>query len=288
MSPTTERHRPLSRARRHFLGVALSTSVKVAAITGFATAMSSFPARAMGRKWWRHGGEPGHTPGGDNQNCFLRGTSIRTPAGEVHIEDLRIGDDVETMNGKAAAVRWIGRQVYKRNSPSWAASVMPIRISRHAFDQQTPHADLYLSPNHALYVDGVLIRAKDLVNGLSIAPSLPPDREIIEYFHIVLDTHDVIFAEGAPAETFLLRDSNHESFTNFSEYARLYPAGLGTPMVPFAPIIGYEGGRENLMALLRLGLPRFIGLRDPVQDARDRFALRARETAGTDRMHAMA
>lgn len=288
MSPTTERHPPLSRARRHFLGVALSTSAKVAAITGLATAMSSFPARAMGRKWWRHSGEPGHNPGDNNQNCFLRGTSIKTPAGEVCIEDLRIGDDVETMNGEAAAVRWIGRQVYKRNSLSWATSVMPIRISRHAFDRHTPHADLYLSPNHALYIDGVLIRAKDLVNGLSIAPSLPPDREIIEYFHIVLDTHDVIFAEGAPAETFLLRDSNHESFTNFSEYARLYPEGPRVPMLPFAPIVGYEGGRENLMALLRLGLPRFMGSRDPVQDARDRFALRARETAGADRVHAMA
>jgi len=288
MSPTTERHRPLSHARRHFLGVVVSTSVKVAAITGLATAMSSFPARAMGRRWWRHSGEPSHNPGGNNQNCFLRGTSIKTPTGEVCIEDLRIGDNIETMNGKAATVRWIGRQVYKRNSPSWAASVMPIRISRHAFDQRTPHSDLYLSPNHALYIDGVLIRAKDLVNGLSIAPSLPADRQIIEYFHIVLDTHEVVFAEGAPAETFLLRDSNHESFTNFAEYTRLYPAGLCPPMVPFAPIVGYEGGRENLMALLRLGIPRFMGLRDPVQHARDRFALRARETAGAGQLYDIA
>lgn len=288
MSPTTERHRPLSRARRHFLGVALSTSVKVAAISGLVTSMSSLPARAMGRRWWRHSGESGHSPGGNNQNCFLRGTSIKTTVGEVCIEDLRIGDDVETMRGKAATVRWIGRQVYKRNSPSWAASVMPIRISRQAFDQQTPHADLYVSPNHALYIDGVLIRAKDLVNGLSIAPSLPADREIIEYFHIVLDTHEVIFAEGAPAETFLLRDSNHESFTNFAEYMRLYPAGLCPPMVPFAPIVGYEGGRENLMALLRLGIPGFLGLRDPVQDARNRFALRARDAVGAGQLHGMA
>lgn len=288
MSPTTERQRPLSRARRHFLGVALSTSVKVAAISGLATTMSSLPARAMGRKWWRHGGEPGHSPGDNNQNCFLQGTSIKTPTGEVCIEDLRIGDDVATMRGKAATIRWIGRQVYKRNSPSWAASIMPIRISRQAFDQRTPQSDLYLSPNHALYIDGVLIRAKDLINGVSIVPSLPPDREIIEYFHIVLDTHEVIFAEGAPAETFLLRDSNHESFTNFAEYTHLYPAGPCTPMVPFAPIVGYEGGRENLMALLRLGIPRFMGLHDPVQDARNRFALRAREAAGADQLYDMA
>ena len=99
----------------------------------------------------------------------------------------------------------------------------PIRVARHALDERTPHSDLYLSPGHALFIDGVLIRAKELVNGISIVPVLPKDRETIEYFHIVLDSHDVILAEGAPAETFLLQERNHEDFTNFAEFARLYP-----------------------------------------------------------------
>ena len=81
---------------------------------------------------------------------------------------------------------------------------------------------------------------------------------MIEYFHIVLDTHEVILAEGAPAETFLLRASNHESFTNFIEYERLHPDKPRPAMIPYAPMVGYEGGREHLKALLRLGVSRFI------------------------------
>jgi hypothetical protein len=232
----------------------------------------------MGTKWWNDNNDPGHSPGDSGQNCFLAGTLIMTPAGSVRIEDLQIGDLVETMRGQAMPVKWIGRQAYKKNGPSWSDSVMPIRISRQALDQKTPHADLYLSPNHALFIDGFLIRAKDLVNGLSIVPSLPAEREIIDYLHIVLDTHEVIFAEGAPAETFLLRSSNHENFTNFVEFSRLYPAECRSAMVPFAPIVGYEGGREHLGALLRLAIPRFIHKEDPIRDACNRFAARARRT----------
>ncbi|MBA8878890.1 Hint domain-containing protein [Phyllobacterium myrsinacearum] len=274
MSPDTNQQRPLSRARRHFLGVVLSTGAKVTAIGALATTIFSLPAKSMGTKWW----EEGNGTSGNGQNCFLRGTSITTPAGEIRIEDLQIGDLVRTMRGKAMPVKWIGRQVFKKNSPSWIDSVMPIRISRQALDQRTPHTDLYLSPNHALFIDGVLIRAKDLVNGISIAPALPDEREIIEYFHIVLDTHEVIMAEGAPAETFLLRSSNYETFTNFAEFARLYPAGSRSTMVPFAPVVGYEGGREHLKALLRLATPRFVHRPDPVQEARNKIAARARQT----------
>jgi hypothetical protein len=246
-----------------------------------AVTISSLPAQAMGKKWWRkHRGDSGRGPKGGDQNCFLRGTSIMTPTGNARIEDLQIGDLVETVRGEAMAVKWIGRQRFKKSGPSWNDSVMPIRIARHALDQQTPHTDLYLSPNHALFIDGVLIRVKDLVNGISIAPALPADRAMIEYFHIVLDTHEVILAEGAPAETFLLKASNYESFTNFAEYKRLYPADPRPAMTPFAPIVGYEGGREHLKALLRLAVPRFIPMRDPVQQAYERIAARAEQLVG--------
>jgi hypothetical protein len=280
MSSTTERHLPLNRARRHFLGVFLSASARVAAIGAVATIIDSFPAQAKGERWeGKHGGNDGsgRGPKGRGDNCFLRGSSIMTPKGEVRIEDLQIGDLVETVRGEARAVKWIGRQLYKKSAPSWPGSVIPIRISRHALDQQTPHKDLYLSSNHALFIDGVLIRVKDLVNGISIAPALPADREVIEYFHIVLDSHEVILAEGAPAETFLVRTSNYENFTNFPEYRCRYPAEPPLAMTPFAPIVGYEGGREHLKALLRLGVPRFVQTRDPVQEAYERIAARAEQ-----------
>ncbi|MBB3234523.1 Hint domain-containing protein [Phyllobacterium endophyticum] len=275
MSSEPEKPLPSSRARRHFLGVVLATGGRVAALSAAATALHSLPAQAMGNKWWnRPGGDKG-SGDGDGGNCFLRGTSIRTPEGETRIEDLKIGDLVETVRGQAVAIKWIGRRTYTIAGPSVSENITPIRIARHALDDKTPEKDLYLSPNHALLIDGVLIRVKELVNGMSITRTLPAGQKNVEYFHVVLDKHEVIFAEGAPAESFLMRESNHEAFENFAEYERLYPAHSRTPMAPFAPFAGYESGREHLKALLLLGVSPFIQLRDPIQDAYKRIATRA-------------
>ncbi|MBZ9605290.1 Hint domain-containing protein [Phyllobacterium sp. KW56] len=268
MSSTPQCHLPPSRARRHFLGVIAATSARLVAMSSTAAMISALPAQAKPKE--KHG----NGPKGGGHNCFLRGTSISTPKGSTHIEDLKIGDFVETVRGEAVAIKWIGRRAYKMAGPSWNDSVMPIRISRHAIDDRTPHSDLYLSPNHALLIDGVLIRVKELVNGISIVPALPTQQEKIEYLQIVLDTHEVILAEGAPAESFLLRGSNHENFTNFAEFERLYPGHSRLAMTPFAPIVGYEGGREHLRALLGLGISRFVQVHDPIQEAYTRIAAR--------------
>lgn len=275
MSLNTDRQVRLDRARRHFLGVAIATGARIAALGAMATAMSSLPARAMGNNWGKGPGKGGGNGGG--AHCFLHGTSIMTPAGEVPIEDLQIGDLVETVRGEARPVKWIGRQIFRRSGLSWHASVMPVRIARHALDGQTPRRDLYLSPNHALFIDGVLIRVKELVNGSSIAPALPSDVETIEYFNIVLDAHEVVLAEGAPAETYLLDAGNYENFTNFAEFERLYSAEQWPVMTPFAPIAGYEGGRQHLKALLFLGASCLVPVRDSIQEAYERIAARAKE-----------
>ncbi|NTS30684.1 Hint domain-containing protein [Phyllobacterium sp. BT25] len=261
MTSNTKPNRPSSRARRHFLGVVAAAS---AAVT-----VASLPALAKDKP------PKDKPPKGGDRNCFLRGTSIMTPTGEVRIEDIRIGDLVETVRGKAMAVKWIGHQRYKKSGPCWPDNVMPIRIARQALDERTPHKDLYLSPNHALFIDGVLIRVKELVNGISIAPADFAETSQLDYYNIMLDTHEVILAEGTPIETFLLRGSNHESFTNFAEYNRLYRAETFVTMAPFAPIVGYEGGREHLKALLCLGVSSFVPMRDPVQEASERIAARA-------------
>lgn len=270
MSSNIDRNPPNNRARRHFLGV-------IAAMAALGT-ISSTSAHAMGNKTWRRsrgGNGSGSNPGGE-QNCFLRGTSIMTKTGETAIEDLKIGDRVVTVRGEAVAVKWIGHQRFKKSGASWHESVEPIRVARHALDDRTPHRDLYLSPNHALYLDGVLIRVKDLVNGVSISP-VNPGTDVLDFYQIVLDTHEVVLAEGAAAETHLLRNSNHEQFTNFVEYNRLYPAEQPVAMTPFAPIFGYEGGREHFKALLRMGVSPFVKMRDPIQEAYRRIAERAEE-----------
>jgi hypothetical protein len=176
--------------------------------------------------------------------CFLGGTRVRTPDGEIAIEDLEIGDLVETLNGPLP-VKWIGRQTFRKATSSWHASVAPIRVARFALDDQYPRRDLYLSPQHCVFVDGVLIAVEHLVNGRSVAPAKLDDREVIEYFHVELETHEVIFAEGAPAETLWLT-GDREHFVNFVEYERLYGSDERPAMKLFAPAYRHYGGRAEL------------------------------------------
>jgi len=230
------------------------------------------PSSAQADKGGNGGGWGGGNGGGKG-HCFLRGTHILTPQGEVRIEDLRIGDLVEVVRGEAMPIKWIGRNTFKKSGSSWPESIVPIRVSRNAIEAQTPHTDLYLSPGHALFIDGLLMPVKDLVNETSIATALPPGVEVIEYFHIVLDTHEVVLAEGVPAETLLMTSGKeYETFTNFVEYERLYPNEPGFVMSSFAP---RYNGWAHVMALLRLGVSNVVDVRDPFQRAYDRIAARA-------------
>jgi hypothetical protein len=79
-----------------------------------------------------------------------------------------------------------------------------------------------------MYLDGVLIEAKDLINGVSIVQAERVAE--LEYFHIELDTHDVIIAEGALSETFI-DDDSRGMFHNAREYAALYPDDAALPLV---------------------------------------------------------
>jgi hypothetical protein len=197
----------------------------------------------------------------------------------VPIEALQIGDEVTTLSGKAVPIKWIGRQTYRRSSTRWPDSVRPIRVARGALGENTPHTDLYVSPMHALYVDDVLVLAKDLVNGCTISPALPDGHEEIEYFNLLLDSHEVILAAGAPAETYRPLHGNQEGFSNFVEYERLYPGQPWPVLAAVAPVVGCFGAREHVTALLRLGLGRLTGRPDPLAAAYTKLAARAQELA---------
>ncbi|RDJ02976.1 Hint domain-containing protein [Rhizobium grahamii] len=281
---------PRNTARRHFLGVAVAAGARLAGVAALATAASKSPANAMGRRWGRghsggggngsggHGGSGGGGGGGGGAQCFLRGTAILTDCGEKPVEDLRVGDNVALPDGSARPVKWVGRQVFKKSGARWHEGVVPIRVSRHALDSRTPHSDLYLSPGHALFLNGVLIRVRDLVNGTTIAPVVPADDTSIEYYAVLLGTHEVILAEGAVAETFHPSESNHENFSNFAEYKRLY-AEERTVMTSYATVLGEEGGWKHLKALLLLGASPLVPMRDPFGDACEAINTRARELA---------
>ena len=209
--------------------------------------------------------------------CYLRGTCIRTPEGERRIEELRIGDPVVTISGESKPIKWIGRQRFKKSGKCWPKDFEPIRISRFALDERTPHRDLWVSPNHAIYIDGVLIPAKYLINGINITQCAPEGADIIEYLHIELFAHDVIYAEGATAETFGSRREARDHFDNFYEYFRLYPNEHETAHPPCAPLLWGESRLERTMQPLRSVLEPWIDVRTTRDKIRDRLAARAQD-----------
>jgi hypothetical protein len=143
------------------------------------------------------------TPGGNfivQVACFRQGTRISTPSGDVAIEALRPGDSVITAAGEVRPVRWTGQRRVVCHRHPHPEQVWPIRVAAGALGFATPCADLYVSPDHALFLDGVLVPAWLLINGTTIARE---PTAAVTWHHLELDSHDVILAEGAPAETYL-------------------------------------------------------------------------------------
>ncbi len=172
-----------------------------------------------------------------NQPCYCRGTRVLTDQGEVAVEDLKIDDRLITVSGLARPIRWIGTRGYAGRFAARNTEVLPIHIKPGALADNVPVRDLYVSPLHALFIDGVLIPAQNLVNGGSIVKMKAVDS--VEYFHLELESHDVILAEGVPAESYL-DDHNRSMFQNVGDYRTLYPDAELVQPVYCAPRL--EGG----------------------------------------------
>ena len=140
--------------------------------------------------------------------------------GEKPVEKLQIGDKVMTMSGTLRPIKWIGTRSYGGRFVMGNKNILPICFKAGALGENVPCRDLWISPHHAMYLDGVLIEARDLVNGASIVQAERVEK--VEYFHIELDSHDVILAEGALSETFI-DDDSRGMFHNAHEYGALYP-----------------------------------------------------------------
>ena len=139
--------------------------------------------------------------------CYAKGTFITTARGMVAVEKLKVGDLILTVSGKHEPLKWLGfRTVDCKRHPN-QAEAHPVRIAKDAFAPNQPMRDLYLSPLHSVYVDGILIPAIDLVNGNTITQEV---RSKVTYFHVELPTHNAIFAEGLTAESYL--DDNNRDF----------------------------------------------------------------------------
>jgi hypothetical protein len=158
---------------------------------------------------------------GDFTLCFLAGTMISCPGGERAVETLAIGDPVLTADGRTVPVKWLGRQTIVRPF-GIVESRRPVAIAAGALGDNVPIRDLRLTSDHALLIDGVLVHAGALVNGGTIRhlsnEELGP-RFIV--YHIEAENHEVILAEGAPAETFV-DNATRRIYDNYQEYRSLY------------------------------------------------------------------
>ena len=174
--------------------------------------------------------------------CFLPGTQIATPQGEVSVETLQRGDLVKTVDGRIVPVRWIGRQTISTIFAD-PLRVLPICIKAGALAENVPSRDLYVSPDHAILIDDILVHASALVNGTSIVRA-PAPAQTFTYYHVELADHSLLLADNVPAESFI-DNVDRLAFDNWDEHEALgdeaaplvemsYPRAKAARQVPVA------------------------------------------------------
>jgi collagen type I/II/III/V/XI/XXIV/XXVII alpha len=191
--------------------------------------------------------------------CFAAGTRIRTSRGDVAVEALAVGDLVVTVSGALRPIIWLGSRHVDCARHGRPSAVHPVRIRAGAFSLGLPLRDLTLSPDHAVFVEGVLIPVKHLINGYTITQMAV---DSVTYFHIELESHDVVLAEGLTCETYL-DTGDRSSFSTDGDVTVLHPLwgseardiALVIEALSYAPlrVAGPEVAR--IRASLALGRP---------------------------------
>ncbi len=190
----------------------------------------------------------------DDVSCFMPGTLVATPSGQVPVETLRRGDTVLTAEGRAAPIVWMGRQTVSLRFAD-PVRVLPVRIQAGALRGGLPRRDLLVSPDHALLLDGVLVQAGALVNGTTIRRETDvPGRWT--YWHVELADHALVLVEGVAAETFV-DNAGRLAFDNWDEHQALHPEGHSIAEMPLPRAKASrqvpQALRERLAALAKSG-----------------------------------
>lgn len=143
--------------------------------------------------------------------CLAAGTLVRTPSGEVPAEEIwgcteivTLRDGVETVE----PIKWVGQRHVDLKRHARPEQAAPVRIRAGAIAEGQPARDLFVSPEHAIFVGGALIQARALMNGGSIVQERGTDE--VTYYHIELESHGVFFANGLAVESYL--DNGDRSF----------------------------------------------------------------------------
>jgi hypothetical protein len=191
--------------------------------------------------------------------CFRRGTLIATEQGERPVETLAIGDRIVTQSD-LKTLRWIGKRHYSGQALFDRPDMLPVLIRAGGLGDQLPRRDLWVSPEHALYLNGALVPASLLTNAVSIWTDTTVAS--VSYFHLEFDSHEVVYAEAAPAESFV-DDRSREMFDNAAEYARLYPDAQTTETCFCAPRV--EDGEALETVRVQLAAIAGVASRPPAE-----------------------
>ncbi|HKM61352.1 MAG TPA: Hint domain-containing protein [Acidisphaera sp.] len=173
--------------------------------------------------------------------CLVAGTRVLTPDGEVAVEALAIGGRVLTASGASRPIVWLGHCSIDTTKHPRPSAVWPVLVRAGAFAEGRPSADLWLSPGHNVVVDGVLMPIVALVNGRTVVQVRRPT---VEYWHVELDAHDIVLAQGLAAESYL-DTGNRGAFENGGAFVIEHPdlgpkhwADTCLPLVLEGPRIG--------------------------------------------------
>ena len=195
--------------------------------------------------------------------CFASGTRIRVARGDIAVEDLAVGDRAVTASGALRRIRWLGHRTIACRGQARTHDVLPICIAAHAFGTGLPQRDLHLSPGHPVLVGadtdaggGHLVPIMCLINGTTVRRA---EVDAVTYWHVELDAHDILLAEGLPAESYL-DWGDRTFFTEASEHALANPdfvvpglAGRCRPVAIDGPIVQTERCRLDMVFAQRLG-----------------------------------
>lgn len=142
--------------------------------------------------------------------CFVRGTTIETANGPRAVEDLKAGDKIRTYDNGFKPIEWIGSRTLNRADLKNNPKLNPIKISAGALGHGYPKKDLYVSPQHRVFVQSdiamrmfgtkeILVAAKKLLRlpGIEVAT----DFDEVHYFHFLFDQHEIVFSNGAATES---------------------------------------------------------------------------------------
>ena len=191
--------------------------------------------------------------------CFVQGTQIATANGEVPVEDLKVGDLVKTLDRGLQPIRWIDSSYLSVKDLNENEELRPIRISKAAVSAVGGTSELIVSPQHRLLIASkvaermfgnteVLVAAKQLlvIEGVDVAH----DFDDVFYFHLLLDHHEIVYANGVPSESLYLGQEAQKSLSPVGqkEIVALFPElSLLTYMPkPCRPII--QGKRARKLA----------------------------------------